>query len=122
MHRDPDFYLSPNEFNAFRFSEAMEQQSQSETESDPQPGNSFKQSAQASLSLVTLTDNFLPFGAGRHACPGRFFAANELKLLIAHLVDNYDIEKLEERPKGINMIGISLPAGNEMVRTRLRRR
>lgn len=31
------------------------------------------------------------FGGGRHLCPGRFFAANELKLCIAHILLSYDI-------------------------------
>ncbi len=30
------------------------------------------------------------FGAGRYACPGRFFAAMELKLLLAHLLLKFD--------------------------------
>lgn len=30
------------------------------------------------------------FGAGRYACPGRFFASMELKLLLAHLLLKYD--------------------------------
>ncbi|KAL8704535.1 MAG: hypothetical protein Q9201_002309 [Fulgogasparrea decipioides] len=30
------------------------------------------------------------FGAGRYACPGRFFASMELKLLLAHLVLQFD--------------------------------
>ncbi len=36
--------------------------------------------------------NSLQFGLGRHACPGRFFAVMELKLLLAHLVMNYDVK------------------------------
>lgn len=30
------------------------------------------------------------FGAGRYACPGRFFASMELKLLLAQLILNFD--------------------------------
>ncbi|KAI4176969.1 MAG: hypothetical protein LQ346_007749 [Caloplaca aetnensis] len=30
------------------------------------------------------------FGAGRYACPGRFFASMELKMLLAHLLLKYD--------------------------------
>jgi cytochrome P450 len=35
------------------------------------------------------------FGGGRHICPGRFFAANELKMAMAHVLDKYDI-RVEE--------------------------
>lgn len=31
-------------------------------------------------------------GHGLHACPGRFFASNEIKLLLSHLILNYDIK------------------------------
>lgn len=33
---------------------------------------------------------FLAFGYGRQACPGRFFAAHEVKLVICHLLLKYD--------------------------------
>jgi cytochrome P450 len=34
----------------------------------------------------------LAFGYGRHACPGRFFAANEIKMILARLVLDFDIK------------------------------
>ena len=37
---------------------------------------------------MTEPDN-LVFGHGIHACPGRFFAVNETKLLLAELILNY---------------------------------
>ncbi|KDQ49529.1 hypothetical protein JAAARDRAFT_165601 [Jaapia argillacea MUCL 33604] len=44
--------------------------------------------------FVSTGADYVPFGHGKHACPGRFFAANELKAMLAHLVINYDM-KLE---------------------------
>lgn len=46
--------------------------------------------------LVLPGPDFLEFGSGRHVCPGRFFAADELKLLLAHVVVSYDIKLGEE--------------------------
>ncbi|KAK1461602.1 ent-kaurene oxidase [Colletotrichum melonis] len=46
----------------------------------------------------------MAFGFGRHACPGRFFAATEIKMLIARLLLEYDIrmpEGVMERYKNI---------------------
>ncbi|KAK7468967.1 hypothetical protein VKT23_003466 [Stygiomarasmius scandens] len=43
---------------------------------------------------------FLSFGAGKHVCPGRFFAANELKAMLAHIVTTYDV-KLEAKANGV---------------------
>ena len=34
----------------------------------------------------------LSFGHGRHACPGRFLAANIMKSVLAYLLANYDIK------------------------------
>ncbi|KAM0310232.1 hypothetical protein ACHAPQ_012508 [Fusarium lateritium] len=51
------------------------------------------------LGMVTTSDAHLAFGHGRHACPGRFFVAHELKLIIASLLLDYDIKLLEKRPK-----------------------
>jgi cytochrome P450 len=35
------------------------------------------------------------FGSDRHLCPGRFFASNELKLAVAHILLKYDIRLTE---------------------------
>lgn len=42
--------------------------------------------------MVSATENYLPFGIGRHSCPGRYFAAVELKLFLAYLAVNYDLK------------------------------
>ena len=42
-------------------------------------------------STVTLDDAFLGFGFGKHACAGRFFVLNEMKIFVAHMVMNYDV-------------------------------
>jgi len=41
--------------------------------------------------FVSVSPNSLGFGYGRHACPGRFFAANEIKLLLIHAMLTYDM-------------------------------
>ncbi|EKM50862.1 uncharacterized protein PHACADRAFT_128456 [Phanerochaete carnosa HHB-10118-sp] len=61
--------------------------------------------------MVNTSMEYLPFGAGKHACPGRFFAANELKSMMAHLVMTYDIrmEKPGEIPPGFCFSSNILP-------------
>ena len=41
--------------------------------------------------FVTTNEQNLMFGYGRHACPGRFFATNEIKMIVAKMVLDYDI-------------------------------
>lgn len=40
--------------------------------------------------LVTTSPDHLAFGHGQHACPGRFFASNEVKVALCHLLLKYD--------------------------------
>lgn len=40
--------------------------------------------------LVSTSPNHLGFGHGVHACPGRFFASNEVKIALCHLILKYD--------------------------------
>lgn len=37
----------------------------------------------------------MPFGAGPRLCPGRFLAIEEMKMVIAMLVKNFDISALD---------------------------
>ena len=50
----------------------------------------------ANLSFTTTSPTYLGFGHGRHACPGRFFAAQELKLLLAYILKMYEVQ-LEDK-------------------------
>ena len=49
--------------------------------------------------MVTPTNSYLLFGQGRHACPGRFFAVNEIKVMLAHVILTYDV-KFGDEQKG----------------------
>lgn len=46
---------------------------------------------------MTVTKENMGFGYGRHACPGRFFAAAEIKLLLARILLDYDVKMPEEQ-------------------------
>jgi len=69
------------EFNARRFHDLR-------TSSTPDP---LKYSTREQYQFVTATKEFMAFGYGRHACPGRFFAANEIKLILSRLLLEYDL-------------------------------
>ncbi|KAL0936089.1 cytochrome p450 [Colletotrichum truncatum] len=40
--------------------------------------------------LVSTSSEHMGFGHGRQACPGRFFAAHEMKIILCHLLMKYD--------------------------------
>ncbi|KAL2837981.1 cytochrome P450 [Aspergillus pseudodeflectus] len=110
-HRDASLYPNPNDFDAFRFARASPSSSSSSS------GNKNTRPS----SAVTPDDKFLGFGFGRHACPRRFFAVAEIKLLIAHMLLDYEIGYNSERPQTRPVMGLNYPAAGAVVRVRRRR-
>ncbi|KAJ7200357.1 cytochrome P450 [Mycena pura] len=81
-HSDPANYENPNNFDGFRFAREREAQA---ANADPDK-DIFKR------HMISTAPDHLPFGTGKHACPGRFFASTELKAMLAHVVMNYDVK------------------------------
>jgi cytochrome P450 len=55
--------------------------------------------------FVTTNASNLSWGYGKHACSGRFFAANEIKILIAHFIVHFDFKfggGRKERPRNLD--------------------
>ncbi|TQN64910.1 Cytochrome P450 monooxygenase pyr3 [Colletotrichum shisoi] len=95
---DPEVYPEPEKWDGYWFYRLREE-----------PGKeNFAQ-------LVSTAPGHLGFGHGRHACPGGFFAANEIKIVLAHILlhpimnphleieiqrraDEVDLEKFREQP------------------------
>ena len=67
----------------------------------------------------------MPFGAGKHTCPGRFFALNEIKVITTCLFRRFDFERITEPlppfDNGRAGLGIYPPVGDVHVRWRHRR-
>ncbi|GME34330.1 Cytochrome p450 [Neofusicoccum parvum] len=76
---NPAIYPEPEKFDPYRFLKKRQQ-----------PGQ------ENSHQFVTTSQEHLAFGLGTHACPGRFFAANESKVLICHLLLMYDWKLADE--------------------------
>ncbi|KAK0484465.1 cytochrome P450 [Armillaria novae-zelandiae] len=79
-HTDSENYEDPLEFKPWRFSEKRKQE-----------GEGIRH------HMATPSLDFVFFGHGRPACPGRFFAVNELKVLMSHVLLNFDV-KLDKFP------------------------
>ncbi|KAJ7486984.1 cytochrome P450 [Mycena latifolia] len=88
MSHDPSNYENATTFDGFRFSRLREQQA---AHNDVSEGPSF-----FNRHMVSTAQDHVVFGHGQHACPGRFFAATELKAMLAHLLINYDIKAKTE--------------------------
>ncbi|KAK8103445.1 uncharacterized protein PG998_010478 [Apiospora kogelbergensis] len=72
--RDPDVYEDPETYDAHRYIKRA--QSQPET------------ARFCGFSSVSLEST--GFGFGKHACPGRSYVTQELKILLAHIILKYD--------------------------------
>ncbi|KAH8686213.1 cytochrome P450 [Ilyonectria robusta] len=80
----------------------------------------------APVSLVSTSPEFLPFGHGKHACPGRFLIDFELKMILAYVLRNYDIAFADElngkRPPNIWLTEAMLPPNGVKIRVKRRER
>ena len=90
---DPTTYADPQTFRPFRFV----------AQGGDDSADIIKEKRQA---YATTSPDFLAFGHGRHACPGRFFAASEMKLMVGYMLQNCDFELHADRPKN-GWIGIT---------------
>ncbi|KAF3397633.1 Cytochrome P450 monooxygenase paxP [Talaromyces pinophilus] len=83
---DPETFSNPNSFDGHRYRRLREQH---------------KEGASA-LVLGMSTIDSLGFGLGSQACPGRFLAVNNLKLMLAHLLTGWELslEKNGQEFKG----------------------
>ncbi|GJC91323.1 cytochrome P450 [Colletotrichum higginsianum] len=86
--RDSSVYLDPNRFDGNRYLRMRE---------------SLGAGNDGAAHFVSTSPEHLGFGHGQHACPGRFFAANEVKIILCHLLLKYDWRlAAEARPNSVN--------------------
>ncbi|KAF2129175.1 GA14-synthase [Dothidotthia symphoricarpi CBS 119687] len=103
-HWDASHYENPNVFDGYRFLRMRQK-----------PGLENK------AQLVSVTPDHMGFGYGLHACPGRFFASEEIKIALAHMLMNYDLKIVEGcdlEPRRFGFSLLSNPTAKLAVRKR----
>ena len=70
--------------------------------------------------ITTISPDFLNFGLGRPACPGRWFASNLQKVALSHLIMDYDFVRVNERPPGVRKVTLVEPCGRSRIVLRKR--
>ncbi|KAL1955895.1 hypothetical protein VTO42DRAFT_7968 [Malbranchea cinnamomea] len=101
---DPTVYPDPHTFDPYRFLKMREM-----------PGR------ETASHLVSPSPEHMGFGFGKHACPGRFFAANEVKIALCHILLKYDIRLAEGYTPVVRKNGLSLLA-DPLAKIAIRRR
>lgn len=94
--RDPDIYDDPERFDGYRFYDRR-----------MEGGKDANRHQFASTGPESLA-----FGQGKNACPGRFFAGVQIKVVLASVLINYDISfppGQTERPKNLYKGGLVRP-------------
>ncbi|KAH8660702.1 cytochrome P450 [Tricladium varicosporioides] len=97
---DPEFWDDPEKFDGFRFQRMRE-----------------RLGSENKYQFVSTGTDMLLFGYGTHSCPGRFFASNEIKIIFAYLLMNFDIALPdgEGRPKPVTYDVAFKPDPNQEV-------
>ncbi|KAI5837190.1 cytochrome P450 [Morchella snyderi] len=75
IHYSPEYHNNPKEFDPFRFCRKREE-----------AGHEMQH------QLVSPERGFMTWGHGKHGCPGRFFAATQMKVLLAYIISNYEFK------------------------------
>jgi cytochrome P450 len=84
-NQDDEVFPDASRFDPWRFSKLQEQDEAEGTKSD----------GVGRHQMVSVTPTHLMFGYGRHACPGRFFAINEIKTIVASFLMKYDMKNVD---------------------------
>ncbi|EPS26492.1 hypothetical protein PDE_01429 [Penicillium oxalicum 114-2] len=71
---DPEYYDQAEIFDGFRFARLREK-----------AGNADR------YQFTSTTVEAMHFGHGKHACPGRHLADQQIKIIMIHIIRNYDI-------------------------------
>ncbi|KAL6918744.1 hypothetical protein FSST1_002770 [Fusarium sambucinum] len=102
VHYDEDIYPNAYTYDAFRHMQFSQEKEK--------PSNTHL--------MVSPSENYLSFGYGKHACPGRQFASALLKIFLAHVAANYDFEQVDNKPGFFNLGHLPTPPVEAKLRMR----
>lgn len=103
--RDSAVHANPDQFDAYRFLRMREESPEKAT----------------AANYVTPSPDHLAFGFGKHACPGRFFVSNEIKIALCHILLKYDFRLAQDCVPQLRETGVSLSA-DPMAKMDIKRR
>lgn len=85
-NRNPAVYDRPDEWDGYRYYRMR------------QAGD-----REDMAQLACATVEHAGFGVGKHSCPGRFYAADVMKIVLCHLLMKYDWKMAEGSPETVVM-------------------
>ncbi|KAF9874206.1 cytochrome P450 [Colletotrichum karsti] len=89
---NPHVYPDPQRFDGYRYLRLRER---------------LGAGKEGAAHFVSTSPEHLGFGHGQHACPGRFFAANEIKIILCHMLMKYDWRLAPDCKPRTNTFGLT---------------
>ncbi|KAK6823146.1 hypothetical protein RU639_005912 [Aspergillus parasiticus] len=83
---DEEYMQDPHIFDGFRFYDLARSSKTPEA-----------------FRYTSTNPHYLQFGDGKHVCPGRFFAADELRLILAYLLFYFEIKMQDSLPENFKI-------------------
>ena len=115
ISKDPNFVENPHSFDGFRWCKNQNDRNALKMLTNPEPFVNGKHPEvgmkstnemtderlhlvpSTSTSFVSISAENMHFGAGKQACPGRFFAACTIKAIFSKIIMDYDFKYEEGR-------------------------
>ncbi|KAI1824870.1 cytochrome P450 [Xylaria intraflava] len=113
LHHDENQYPRPFEFVHDRY---LRDSSEEESQSNAKPAM-----GASSPAAIEPDEYFSPWGIGKHACPGRFFAVDIIKMIVTRILLEYEVEPLETRPENVWLDYLIKPPPGATLRVRRRK-
>ncbi|KAJ5761129.1 hypothetical protein N7520_008285 [Penicillium odoratum] len=88
---DETIYPDPLKFDPYRFAKLRQTDNRKN---------------EAAAQLVSPSPEHMGFGFGQHACPGRFFVANEIKISLCHILLKYDLKLADGCEPKVQVFGM----------------
>jgi cytochrome P450 len=97
---DGTIYPDPEKFDALRFYK-IRAEKEATLKGQMSSEDAFTEAAMNN-QFNSVSETSLAFGYGRNACPGRFFAATEIKMIIATTLLKYDLKMKDDSMERFN--------------------
>lgn len=128
---DGDAYDEPMGFDPFRFSRPREAAAAAAAAAAADEEKEAKEEGRrggppvAATTFVSTGPDYLPFGHGNYACPGRFLVDFEMKMIITYLLMHYDIKFPDsyggKRPDNVFAAELEFPPDDAVITVRRRK-